>query len=172
MADHDRDAGSRGEEEAPRDPNSDETTTSPNERDTDVYPTQAGLKYGEIPPGPGTDYTTTAHTMPGSSGPGASQQPPRSGSFRDFVRRKPAQIAGAGLIGLVLGALIGGTAVAVVSNIADRRDHHRMYWEYHERGPNRTFIVPDRPAVSCFNRPDTFVVCEELPFADSVPDPD
>ncbi|WP_188190705.1 hypothetical protein [Nonomuraea sp. SYSU D8015] len=173
MADHDRDAGSRGEEEAPRDPTSDETAASSSGRDTDVYPTQSGLKYGEIPPGP-PDYTTTAHAMPGSAGMGSSQQPPpRSDSFRDFVRRKPAQIAGAGLIGLILGALLGGTAVAVVSNLADRHDHHRMYWEYSEWGPQRPFVIPDRPAVSCYDLPDEVVFCPQRPGVEGVlPDPE
>lgn len=53
MANHDRDAGSRGEEEAPRDPAREEPAAPSNERDTDVYPNQQpNLKYGEIPRAP------------------------------------------------------------------------------------------------------------------------
>ncbi|TMR95377.1 hypothetical protein [Nonomuraea basaltis] len=143
MADHDRDAGSRGEEEAPRDPMPDETAASPSARDTDVHPTQPGLRYGEIPPGPAPeDYTTTAHTMPGPTD--SPQQ--GSGSFRDFIRQKPAQIIGAGLIGLFVGGLLGGTAVALVS---DRGDRHGV-WMDHDRAPMQLRMFPERLDESCY----------------------
>ncbi|MEU7853680.1 hypothetical protein [Nonomuraea sp. NPDC049141] len=91
MADHDRDAGSRGEEEAPRDP-------TPGDR----------LGHTERP---------------------AAYAPPRSDSFRDFIRQKPAQIIGAGLIGLVIGGVLGGGAVAMISGIVHRHDAPRVYWQ-------------------------------------------
>ncbi|RVX47942.1 hypothetical protein EDD27_10895 [Nonomuraea polychroma] len=163
MADHDRDDGSRGDEEAPRDPAREEPAAPSNERDTDVYPEQSNLKYGEIPPGPGPhagqDHTTAAHTMPGSAGWGSSRRPDTS--FRDFIRQKPAQIVGAGLIGLVVGALSGGTTVALVSNLGDRHDHHRVYLESPGWGPQR-FVVPERRLDVCEDTGDG-IVCE-APF--------
>ncbi|MFI6709837.1 hypothetical protein ACIBF7_25605 [Nonomuraea sp. NPDC050478] len=87
MADHDRDAGSRGEEEPPRDPNRRDTRPTP---------------YGELGPGP-------------YSGPGWGPlpAPPAKPTLRDFLRRKQTQVVGAGLAGLVVGGLIGGGAVAL-----------------------------------------------------------
>lgn len=166
MADHDRDAGSRGEEEAPRDPDPDETTASPNERDTDVYPTQSNLKYGEIPPG-SPDYPPTAHTMPGRGGSDSSQQ--RSGSFRDFVRQKPAQIIGAGLIGLFAGALLGGTAVAVVSNMDDRHDRHGV-WIHGGWEPMQPRMFPERLDRSCYPAGEGVECVVPPPPAFRVPD--
>ncbi|TMR23118.1 hypothetical protein ETD86_09430 [Nonomuraea turkmeniaca] len=161
MADHDRDAGSRGEEEAPRDPAREEPAAPSTERDTDVYPDQSNLKYGEIPPGPGPhvgqDYTSAAHTLPGSD----SSYRRADTSFRDFIRQKPAQIAGAGLIGLVLGAMIGGTTVAVVSNLGDRHERHGVYVEYPDWRPKR-FVVPDQLNELCQDTGDD-IVCE-APF--------
>ncbi|MEV4353979.1 hypothetical protein ACWEPL_06300 [Nonomuraea sp. NPDC004186] len=121
MADHDRDAGSRGEEEAPRDPTPDD--------DLHESGARSRLKYGEAPPGPG-------FTMP--------LAPPRHpDSYREFFRQKQAQVLGAGLIGLVIGALLGGTAVAVVSGFAHRDEVHGMYWQEPDRMPRR-FQVPER----------------------------
>ncbi|MGP3954626.1 hypothetical protein ACTWPT_01415 [Nonomuraea sp. 3N208] len=161
MADHDRDAGSRGEEEAPRDPAREEPAAPSNERDTDVYPDQSNMKYGEIPPGPdphaGQDHTSAAHTMPGSD----SSYRRTDTSFRDFIRQKPAQIAGAGLIGLVVGALFGGTAVAVVSNLGDRHDRHGVYMQYPDWGPRR-LVIPDRLTELCQDTGDD-IICE-APF--------
>ncbi|MEU4230356.1 hypothetical protein AB0F17_39210 [Nonomuraea sp. NPDC026600] len=97
MADHDRDAGSRGEEEAPRDP-------TPGDR--------SGAPHSEGP---------TAYAAP--------PRPPRSDSFRDFIRQKPAQIIGAGLIGLIIGGVLGGGAVAVISGIVHRHDGPRVHWQ-------------------------------------------
>ncbi|MGN9838600.1 hypothetical protein ACTMTI_10825 [Nonomuraea sp. H19] len=167
MADHDRDAGSRGEEEAPRDPDPGATA------DTDVHPSGPGLKYGEIPPGPGTqatqEHASAAHTMPGPSGWPSSPPPPRSDSFRDFIRQKPAQIAGAGLIGLVLGAMLGGTAVAVVSNLADRHDGYDIRMA-HDWGARRGFVIPERAYPLCGMGPDN-VPCVAPPGKAVVPDP-
>ncbi|MEU6784150.1 hypothetical protein ABZ912_33560 [Nonomuraea angiospora] len=121
MADHDRDAGSRGEEEAPRDPTP--------EDDLHESGARSRLKYGEAPPGPG-------FTMP--------PEPPRHpDSYREFFRQKQAQVLGAGLIGLVIGALLGGTAVAVVSGFGHRDEVHGMYWQEPDRMPRR-FQVPER----------------------------
>ncbi|MEQ4718670.1 hypothetical protein [Nonomuraea sp. B19D2] len=114
MADHDREAGSRGEEEAPRDP-------APAEETEELHQPRAEgrsrLRYGEPPPGPGIPPTMLS----------ASPSPP--GSYRDFFRQKQAQILGAGLIGLVLGGLLGGGAVAAISNFT-HRDEVRggAYW--------------------------------------------
>ncbi|MFD1540275.1 hypothetical protein [Nonomuraea guangzhouensis] len=93
MADHDRDAGSRGEEEAPRDPTPGDGLGAPRSGDTATY------------------------------------APPRSDSFRDFIRQKPAQIIGAGLIGLIIGGVLGGGAVAVISGIVHGHDVPRVYWQ-------------------------------------------
>ncbi|MFG1702970.1 hypothetical protein ACFLIM_07235 [Nonomuraea sp. M3C6] len=152
MADHDRDAGSRGEEEAPRDPTSD-TDVFPS--DTDVFPGEAHgrLRYGEAPPGPG--YPVTAHTMPLGS-------PPPSDSYRDFFRQKQAQIIGAGLIGLVAGALLGGTAVGVVSSLTHRDDVPRAYWEEPGWGHKRPYPYPERIVPSCRPGPDG-VICVAPP---------
>ncbi|MDP4504670.1 hypothetical protein [Nonomuraea turcica] len=162
MADHDRDAGSRGEEEAPRDPAREEPAAPSNERDTDVYPDQQpNLKYGEIPPGPqvSQDDTAAARTMPGSTGWDSSRRP--DASFRDYLRQKPTQIVGAGLIGLIVGALFGGTAVAVVSNLGDRHDRHGVYMQYPDWGPRR-LVIPDRLGELCLETGNG-VACE-APF--------
>jgi hypothetical protein len=172
MADHDRDAGPRGEEEAPRGSTPDEAAVSPSERDTDVHPTQPDLKYGEIPPGPQMDPedTTTAHTMPRAAGWDTSQQqqPPRSDSFRGFVRQKPAQIIGAGLVGLLLGAVLGGTAVGVVANAADRHDRHGFHGEW---GPRRGMMMPDRLDESCYSPQPGVVFCGGPSSGEDVPAP-
>ncbi|MFC4114738.1 hypothetical protein [Nonomuraea zeae] len=188
MADHDRDAGSRGEEEAPRDPTPSETTTrhpaqdpAGDRPDDERERLLVGLRYGQAagsePPGatrtaPGShqDYLSNAHTMPGLPAYGA---PPRSDSFRDFVRQKPAQIIGAGLLGLVLGALIGGTTVAVVSNLGDRDDVRPAYWEEypgfgHRREGVYPYPQPQRIEPSCRPGPDG-VYCVAPPYV--VPKP-
>ncbi|MFI7126543.1 hypothetical protein ACIBQ1_12690 [Nonomuraea sp. NPDC050153] len=132
MADHDRDAGSRGEEEAPRDPTPADELHEPEER--------SRLRYGEAPPGPG-------FTMP-------LAPPPRPGSYREFFRQKQAQVLGAGLIGLVLGAVLGGTAVAMAGDFSHRDEMHRgVYWEELGWAPKR-FQVPDRLGPACERGPD------------------
>ncbi|MEW9547629.1 hypothetical protein [Nonomuraea sp. NPDC050783] len=127
MADHDRDAGSRGEEEAPRDP-----------APTDAYGAPR-LKYGELPPKP-LDYPTAVYPSSGTAGAGWERT---SGPFRDRPRGGSARVAGAGLIGLVLGALLGGTAVAVIGDLSGRHDHRVTYGEYRDGdGPQRGFMGP------------------------------
>lgn len=92
------------------------------------------------PPASGTDRTRqqppAAHTSPGWGPPPPPPPPRQDSSFRDFVRQKPAQIIGAGLIGLVIGGLLGGTAVALVAGVThhDRASH----WDDRPRwGPYR-----------------------------------
>ncbi|NRQ35248.1 hypothetical protein HII36_25980 [Nonomuraea sp. NN258] len=115
MADHDRDAGSRGEEEAPRDP-------TPGEEQP------AALPPGEPPTSTSYGYTSYAHTMPGGAPPGwGAEPPPRSDTFKDFFRQKPAQILAAGLLGLLFGVLLGGGAVAALTSLDDRHDRWQDY---------------------------------------------
>ncbi|MFI6738056.1 hypothetical protein ACIBI9_34465 [Nonomuraea sp. NPDC050451] len=151
MADHDRDAGSRGEEEAPRDPTPADELHEPGE--------PSRLKYGEAPPGPG-------FTMP-------LAPPRRPDSYREFFRQKQAQVLGAGLIGLVIGALLGGTAVAVVSGFAHRDEVHGMYWQEPDRLPRR-FQVPERLESACEEEKDGVScgwVVPKAPRADIPPAP-
>ncbi|MCA2221317.1 hypothetical protein [Nonomuraea aurantiaca] len=117
MADHDRDAGSRGEEEAPRDP-------TPGDRPAAPPDAEAATTRVSGPP-PGSGWATAAPPPP----------PPRSDSFRDFFRLKPTQIIGAGLIGLIIGGVLGGGAVAVISGMVHRGDTARVYWQDWERYP-------------------------------------
>ncbi|SEM18272.1 hypothetical protein [Nonomuraea pusilla] len=131
MTDHDREAGSRGEEEVPRDPTS---------RDTREQP--AGLRYGE-----GAGAQDDVHPSAASGRAGRDRHDaedpedpedseifryrhdpygePRS--FRAFLRQRHAQIIGAGLAGLVAGAVLGGTAVAALDG-RGHRDHGG--WEH------------------------------------------
>jgi hypothetical protein len=83
-----------------------------------------------------TPHHGTAATAPGRSYAGqpgggwataAPPPPPRSDSFRDIIRQKPAQIIGAGLIGLIIGGLLGGGAVAAIGGIVHRHDAPRLY---------------------------------------------
>jgi hypothetical protein len=192
MADHDRDAGSRGEEEAPRDPTPSATTPHHADAPDDREHVIGGLRYGQASGGPSSyderpapgpqrdqEYLASAHTMPGLPAWGAS---PRSDSFRDFIRQKPAQIIGAGLIGLVFGALLGGTTVAVVSNLGDRGEMHGMYQEdYPPLGPGvrEGYLNPRRVEPSCRQGPDGGVYCaappnvlpEPVPTLTIVPEP-
>ncbi|MFI6319806.1 hypothetical protein ACIBG8_19890 [Nonomuraea sp. NPDC050556] len=164
MADHDRDAGSRGEEEAPRDPTPEPSgdvtregpaPDSPGPSDPNPDPAH------DEPPGgrpsdaafsadpPAGTFRDTAHTRPAAT-PGPT--------FGDFVRQRHTQIFGAALIGLIVGALLGGIAVAVVSNMVHRGDRHvhvhdRVpYWR-HDDGcrpvPGGTWCrgFPDDPRI-------------------------
>lgn len=145
MADHDRDAGSRGEEEAPRDPTPGDGLGAPQDASPPDADITDGPHHETITAGP---HHENAVTMPGRShsdqpgggprfaGPpgggwatGAPPPPPRSDSFRDFIRQKPAQIIGAGLIGLIIGGVLGGGAVAAISGIVHRRDMPHVYWQ-------------------------------------------
>jgi hypothetical protein len=135
MADHDRDAGSRGEEEAPRDP-------------TPVGPTEElhqpdGLKYGEqaeraeshIPPAP-------PDPVPGEQG----------SAFKAFLRRRRTQVVGAGLAGLIVGGLLGGTTVAAFNDLTrDRFDRMDVWLEPHHRwGPHHDRGLPEGPGRICY----------------------
>ncbi|MEV1169655.1 hypothetical protein [Nonomuraea sp. NPDC049784] len=152
MADHDREAGSRGEEEAPRDPAPAEETEELHQPGAEG---RSRLRYGEAPPGPGF-----APTMPLAS-------PSRPESYRDFFRQKQAQVLGAGLIGLVLGGLLGGGAVAAVSGLT-HRDEMRggVFWEpgfRHER-----YLVP-APGAVCDRGPDGIRCDNVAPPAPAAP---
>lgn len=140
MADHDRDDGSRGEEEAPRDPNpgppprgQDDDTEGPDPAHT-VPPYAAGPD-PRTEAGPDPRVGDTAFS---AAAPPREAYPPRDGSLRDFVRQRHTQVFGAALIGLIVGALLGGIAVALISSMVhrgDRRDHYIELpaWR-HERG--------------------------------------
>ncbi|MFI6604607.1 hypothetical protein ACIBHX_51000 [Nonomuraea sp. NPDC050536] len=104
MADHDREVGPRDEEEASR---------------------------GPAPSGAQSAGAEESHTMPGAAGRTAPPPPPRGDGFRDFMRQKTAQIILAGLIGLVVGGLLGGGAVAVISGFVHRGD--RYVYDYYPR---------------------------------------
>ncbi|GAA3134819.1 hypothetical protein GCM10020001_066800 [Nonomuraea salmonea] len=117
MADHDRDVGSRGDEEAPRDPSPEQPALK--------YGEQADQAYAEIPPTQHADWET-----------------PRSGG-----RRGRKRLIGAGLVGLLAGALIGGVSVAAV-NDADH-DHDRFGVRYDMSRPDR-FRIHTVPDVSCW----------------------
>ncbi|MEV4474982.1 hypothetical protein ACFFR3_02035 [Nonomuraea salmonea] len=119
MADHDRDVGSRGDEEAPRDPSPEQPALK--------YGEQADQAYAEIPPTQHADWET-----------------PRSGG-----RRGRKRLIGAGLVGLLAGALIGGVSVAAV-NDADH-DHDRFGVRYDMSRPDR-FRIHTVPDVSCWGR--------------------
>ncbi|MFG1942414.1 hypothetical protein [Nonomuraea sp. NPDC048826] len=105
MADHDRDAGSRGGQE-PRDPS---------RRETEI-----------LSSGPFRDGRTAAHPTPYDdygpgpyAGPGWDPLPPPP-TRSDFHRRRSTQIIGAGIVGLVAGAFIGGGAVALAGDLWNR----------------------------------------------------
>ncbi|MEV4801159.1 hypothetical protein AB0K18_14235 [Nonomuraea sp. NPDC049421] len=119
MADHDRDAGSRGGEEAPRDPSPVQPALK--------YGEQADQAYAEIPPTQPVDWET-----------------PRSGG-----RRGSRVLIGAGLVGLLAGALIGGVSVAAVNDAG--HDHGRFDVWYDMPRPDR-FRVHAVPDVSCWER--------------------
>ncbi|MFF4616727.1 hypothetical protein [Nonomuraea jabiensis] len=75
--------------------------------------------------------------------------PSRPDSYREFFRQKQAQVLGAGIIGLLIGALLGGTAVAVVSGFSHGDEVHRgMYWQEPDRMPRR-FHMPERLDSAC-----------------------
>jgi hypothetical protein len=86
--------------------------------------TAAGHGAGGFPPGGHAAGGPGGPVPGGSTGPGwAGPRPPEAGSWRDFARQKPAQIIGAGLIGLILGCLIGGTAVLLIGGITSRASY-------------------------------------------------
>ncbi|MET9342882.1 hypothetical protein [Nonomuraea sp. NPDC003804] len=133
MADHDRAAGPRGEEEAPRGP---DPESAP--------PPASGASQAGPPPPP-----------PPPSPPPPSPPPPPQETFAGFVRQKHAQIIGAGLIGLLAGGVLGGAAVAILFRVADHGDRPRTArWEDH--GGHR-FGGPEgyrlEPPAECWSTP-------------------
>ncbi|WP_336208316.1 hypothetical protein [Nonomuraea sp. LPB2021202275-12-8] len=75
-------------------------------------------------------------------------RPSGSGSFRDFVRQKPAQIIGAGLIGLIIGGLLGGGAVMLIGGFTARAHYgnwEQSGWERHRGLPGYPVPVPGYP---------------------------
>ncbi|MFG2073590.1 hypothetical protein [Nonomuraea maritima] len=122
MADHDRHAGSRGEEEAPRDPTS---APDPGHR-PDTFPAlkygeQAGHPYAFIPPGipPGIQTGIPPGIALDSPPADAVDRPP---GLRDWLGRRKTQVAGAGALGLVVGALLGGITVSALSDLTPSPD--------------------------------------------------
>ncbi|SEG56541.1 hypothetical protein SAMN05444920_103199 [Nonomuraea solani] len=112
MADHDRDDGSRGEEEAPRDPTQ------------ELH--EPGLKYGEQADQPYARIPPTT-PLPADSG--------HDSTFRDFLHRRRTQVTTAGVLGLVIGAMLGGTVVAAFDGLGDRHERHGMWMEHRHGGP-------------------------------------
>lgn len=109
MADHDQAVGPRGEEEASRGPDP-ESAPPP-------------------PPGP----PQGPPSGPPQDSPVFGPPPPRD-SFATYLRQKHTQIIGAGLIGLLIGGLLGGGAVAILFRVADHGDRHRVaHWERPDR---------------------------------------
>ncbi|MEO3871907.1 hypothetical protein ABGB18_24090 [Nonomuraea sp. B12E4] len=164
MADHDQNAGSRGEEEAPRDPTPSEGTgglRQPPEEPGDR------LRYGEFleGPGPRSGYRRQQDTMPGVPGPGARE---RESTFGDFFRQKQAQIIGAGLIGLVVGGLLGGGAVLFVSSVTDRNAPSEARWAP-GWGPRQDFHHPGGIVSSCGPRSDGVYCVVPPPIGDPLP---
>ncbi|WP_219462684.1 hypothetical protein [Nonomuraea rhizosphaerae] len=69
-------------------------------------------------------------TMPGRAWGGWEAPPPRGDSWREFFRQRPAQILGAGLIGLIIGGVLGGGSVALVAGLSHRGEDRFVYWEH------------------------------------------
>ncbi|MFD1936535.1 MULTISPECIES: hypothetical protein [Nonomuraea] len=129
MADHDHAAGPRGEEEASRGP------------DPESAPSPPSGPPSEPPSGPP------------QNGPVFGPPPPPRETFATFVRQRHAQIIGAGLIGLLIGGLLGGGAVAILFRVADHGDRHRVsHWE----GPGRYGM---QPPADCWYTPDGGTAC-------------
>ncbi len=148
MADHDRDAGSRGEEEAPRDP-----TQEPREPAQLRYGEQANRPYADLPP-----------TQPIAS---SWEEPPPSSSG-GFFRRRRTQITAAAVAGLIAGGLLGGLTVASATD----HDHDRFDgWLEHEnrwRAPDG-LRMPERMNRGCYRTDDAFSCVAPPPRVD---DPD
>ncbi|MFB4265817.1 hypothetical protein [Nonomuraea sp. GTA35] len=132
MADHDRDAGSRGEEEAPRDP-------TPSSEPTRELPEPGPLKYGE--------QADRAYAYIPPTRPNPASWERGSSPFGDFLRRRRTQVMSAGMVGLLVGGLLGGVTVAAFNDLAHDHDSHEMWmrapdrwqqhrgWEPRLRGP-------------------------------------
>ncbi|WP_049561174.1 hypothetical protein [Nonomuraea sp. SBT364] len=150
MADHDRDAGSRGDEEAPRDPNRPEghaETLRNAAEDTQVLPDPSPDPAHAI--GPAAPAAPSGHPVSPPVRP--VPPPPQPGTFRDFVRQKPAQIIGAGLLGLLAGVLIGALAVVMLTAWADHRAGSRDHsgWDHPRWGDSR--VHPGYPGYPGFH---------------------
>jgi hypothetical protein len=122
MADHDRYAGPRGDEEAPRGPN-------PEWQDWQLkYGERADQPYADIPP-----------TQPMA----AWETPDESGRAR---RRR---IVGVGLAGLLAGVLIGGFTVAAVTDAMPPGRFGVWYGTPHWLG-NGSLVIPKPPKPTCW----------------------
>ncbi|MEV5894512.1 hypothetical protein [Nonomuraea fuscirosea] len=160
MADHDRDAGSRGEEEAPRDPAQD-----PREPAQLRYGEQADRPYADLPP---TQPNTSSWEEPPTAAAAASS------SSEGFFRRRRTQIMAAAIGGLLAGGLLGGLTVASATD----HDHDRFEtWVEHEGGwrPPDGFRMPGRMDEGCYRSDDEFYCVAPPPRfddSDSFDDPD
>jgi hypothetical protein len=145
MADHDRHSGSRGEEEAPRDPASAESAadTATRRLHLGVDPEPGGLRYGEQADR-GYAYIPPTTPLP---------EPAGRSSFRDFLNRRKTQVVGVGVLGLVAGALLGGITVSAFTSLTERHNGN-----YRDRPPPREIVVPPEIHDWC-HRTDTGVRC-------------
>ncbi|TYB67187.1 hypothetical protein FXF51_14935 [Nonomuraea sp. PA05] len=153
MADHDRDAGSRGEEEAPRDPTLSQPTRELPEPGPLKYGEQADQAYAYIPP-----------TKPNP----APWERESSSSFGDYLRRRRTQVMGAGLIGLLVGGLLGGATVAAFNDVAHEGDRYDMFVEEPGWGRHRHW-GPELRAPDCYLEEDRGA-CVLPPYDEIVPD--
>ncbi|MEV0617981.1 hypothetical protein AB0I81_31980 [Nonomuraea sp. NPDC050404] len=179
MADHDRDAGSRGEEEAPRDPTPTEPISTESEsasasaESAATEPTRE-LKYGEQADRAYAEIPTT------SPNPVADweQEPPDS----SFPHRRRPQILAAALIGLFVGGLLGGTTVAAMNDhphdLGDRYDvwlEPHQQWEPHHRywgpGPGDWACAPGDEGAHCIPSAPRVGVPDDSDEEDTNPEP-
>src|SRR5262245_53633923 len=115
MADHDHNDGSRGEEEAPRDP----TPSKPVGVEDG-----ARLRYGEQADQADADIPAAR--------PDPSGMEPEPSSW-GHLRRKQTQILAAGIAGLIAGGLLGGVTVAALTD------------PHHDHGPGQMWMRPGPP---------------------------
>ncbi|MFI7616893.1 hypothetical protein ACIBP6_37260 [Nonomuraea terrae] len=149
MADHDRDGGSRGEEEAPRDPAPTRRLHQPG-----VDPEPRGLKYGE---GADRGYAYIPPTTP-------TPDPVPPSAFRDFLRRRKTQVVGVGVLGLVAGGLLGGITVSAFTGLTERRgfDVYLVPGQHPLAPPGDRCHVTENSAV-CFEPPPPIAPNDEGP---------
>ncbi|MEV0825714.1 hypothetical protein [Nonomuraea rubra] len=177
MADHDRDAGSRGEEEAPRDPTPSSEPSQPEQNQTEPSrpePTRELHEPGPLKYGEQADRAST-YLPPTQPNPASWER--EQAPFGDFLRRRRTQVMGAGLVGLVVGGLLGGVTVAAFSDLAHDHDHgmrmeapgwgHHREWGPRLKGPEcyesgdgaycvlepRGRLAPDEPPEYVFPDP-------------------
>lgn len=133
MTDHDRDAGSRGGD-PPRDPSRPEPAPYGHPYGGHFHGGAAGPGWGPLPPPP---------------------PPPPKPAVHEFFRRKQTQIVGAALAGLVVGGILGGSAVALTGTLIDRPGPSaRLFQE----GPG----LPDREGPYCYESRGR-VICDVNP---------